>query len=57
MREEGDYIEWYCSGMGGLTSYDDIHTDGYVPESVVTDEIRADLRKLGWIVLDDQLDE
>lgn len=57
MREEGDYIEWYCSGMGGLTSYDDIHTDGYVPESVVTDEIRADLRKLGWIVLDDQSDE
>jgi hypothetical protein len=24
----------------------------YVPESVVTDEIRTDLLKLGWIVVD-----
>jgi hypothetical protein len=23
----------------------------YVPESVVTDEIRADLKRLGWIVI------
>jgi hypothetical protein len=37
-----DYIDWYCSGMG--------KKEGYVPESVVTDEIRLDLMKLGWIV-------
>ena len=47
MREEGDYIDWYCSGIGC-----DADT-GYVPESVVTDEIRDDLLKLGWIVIAD----
>ena len=47
MREEGDYINWYCSGIGG-----DIKD--YVGEGVVTDEIRSDLLKLGWIVIDDK---
>ena len=46
MLEKGDYIDWYCSGIRhdeeGITS-------GYVPEGVVTDEIREDLKKLGWI--------
>ena len=28
----------------------------YVPESVVTDEIREDLFRLGWIVKDDDID-
>ena len=37
-----DYIHWYCSGM--------INADGYVSESVVTDEIRLDLAKIGWTV-------
>jgi len=45
MREQGDYIDWYCSGIGA--------DDGMVCESVVTDEIREDLLKLGWIVRDD----
>jgi len=58
MQEKGDYIDWYCSGIGnkergfGLDGYEPVpDPDGrdYVPEGTVTDEIRADLLKLGWI--------
>lgn len=56
MIEEGDYIDWYCSGIRNDTGYDPslniAYPNGYVPESVVTDEIRNDLLKLGWIVVD-----
>ena len=60
MRQEGDYIDWYCSGMGGLNQdYDGNETNEewqgktrYVPESFVTEEIRNDLKKLGWVVVD-----
>jgi len=48
MREDGDYIDWYCSGMGGPTG--DMGATGYLPEGLVSDEIRDDLLKLGWIV-------
>ena len=65
MREEGDYIDWYCSGIrnndeispeefNNLTEEQQIHykeTQAFVPESVVTDDIREDLKKLGWIVI------
>ena len=59
MRQEGDYIDWYCSGIGGLNQeYDNKETNeqwqkrtGYVPESVVTEEIEQDLGRLGWIVI------
>lgn len=63
MRKEGDYIDWYCSGI--IIDLD--HTDfenlspekqiaykelqARVPEGTVTDEIRTDLQKLGWAVL------
>ena len=44
LREEGDYINWYCSGIGN-----DPH---YVAESVVTEEIRQDIENLGWTILE-----
>lgn len=46
MLQTGDYIDWYCSGIGT----DPEKTPGYVGESFVTDEIRLDLMKLGWTV-------
>jgi hypothetical protein len=54
MREAGDYIDWYCSGIKGDN---DNHDDGFVPEGVVTDEIREDFFKLGWIPVDDSTGE
>ena len=67
MREQGDYIDWYCSGIRDATILDDdefraltkeqqesyIQGKKFVPESCVTDEIRQDLLTLGWIVVDD----
>jgi hypothetical protein len=51
MREKGDYIDWYCSGIGeGLGNGDIDGTKGYVGEGLITDEIREDLIKLGWLV-------
>ena len=59
MRQEGDYIDWYCSGIRGPLVDSDVTNEnfndkGYVSEGVVTDEIRDDLYKLGWLVVDDQ---
>ena len=67
MQEKGDYIDWYCSGIRDSKPLDDeefyaltkeqqeyyIQSKSYVSESVVTDEIREDLLKLGWIVIDE----
>lgn len=40
MRQSGDYMDWYCSG----------YAKDSVQEGHVTDEIREDLLKLGWLV-------
>jgi hypothetical protein len=57
MQEQGDYINWYCSGIGsqdtgyGLSNKKtELDEDGrtYVPEGVVTEEIELDLNRLGW---------
>ena len=70
MREEGDYMSWYCSGIVDNIEIDTelnnpdnplsqherermLELKARVAESVVTDEIREDLLKLGWIVVDD----
>ncbi len=64
MRQEGDYIDWYCSGILSDLSTDDINkltdaqkeqyeiTKKFVSESVVTEEIREDIQKLGWEIVD-----
>jgi hypothetical protein len=70
MRQEGDYIDWYCSGIrGDRLSTEEFEKlsleqqarakeyDAYVGEGVVTDEIQKDLFRLGWVVQDDEMDE
>jgi len=52
MREEGDYIDWYCSGIQGEPDDDWIDL-GHVSEGTVTDQIREDFFKLGWIPAND----
>lgn len=62
MRQEGDYIDWYCSGIKDddpeekwdWTEEQQLfyrERQAYVEESCVTDEIREDLKKLGWAVI------
>jgi hypothetical protein len=52
LRGQGDYMNWYCSGIGSgnyiQDDYDDLMSKGFVPEATVTDEIRNDLASLGW---------
>ena len=50
-----DYMDWYCSGMGGFEFSDDPAVADakqaerkHVPEGTVTDEICEDFAKLGW---------
>jgi len=38
--QNGDYMDYYCSGMGSL--------GGYVLEGIVTEEVALDLMKIGW---------
>lgn len=52
MLGEGDYIDWYCSGIRNDGYQDDLSTkypNDYVSEGVVTEEVAHDLKQLGWI--------
>jgi hypothetical protein len=56
LQGKGDYIDWYCSGIGNHMSDDDeddgsakLATLNYVPEGTVTEEIENDLYVLGWV--------
>lgn len=64
IRQQGDYIDWYCSGIRGDVLSDQefdvlsdeqkeacIEKQQFVSEGNVTDEIRRDFFELGWIVL------
>lgn len=68
MRQEGDYIDWYCSGIqNDYSDMDDeqftnlskeeqekyLRSKRFVAESVIVDIIREDLLKLGWICIED----
>ena len=53
MREEGDYINWYCSGIRGEQGIDYEPPLTFVSEGTVTEEIREDFFKLGWIPVDE----
>lgn len=48
LREEGDYINWYCSGIGSEAPY--------VGESVITDEVRKDIEGFGWSIIEHSTD-
>ena len=53
IQGRGDYIDWYCSGIRGV-SLDDKENEawdyhGYVSEGTVTEEIENDMYVLGWV--------
>lgn len=54
---EGDYMDWYCSGMMISHPDDDLLDSprrhiGYVREGEITEEIQQDLASLGWVPID-----
>ena len=71
MRGEGDYIEWYCSGIknhnpitqeefNDLTQEQQTYhkeSQAFVGEGMITEEIMEDLKKLGWTFREGDFDK
>jgi hypothetical protein len=54
IQEKGDYIDWYCSGIQMLEVDDDSKgTSSVVPEGKITQEIKDDLKFIGWRLFKD----
>jgi hypothetical protein len=54
IQEKGDYIDWYCSGIHMLDVDDDSKdTSSVVPEGKITQEIKDDLKFIGWRLFKD----
>lgn len=64
MRQEGDYVDWYCSGIRDTVHDNDDTKDltqeqltrleiikKYVGEGTITEEIHSDLQQLGWMAV------
>jgi hypothetical protein len=43
IREEGDYLDWYCSGI----AYE-VLPENFVLEQTITKEIQKDFENIGW---------
>ena len=48
MRQEGEYTDWYCSGIRNseMPTF-----QNFVGEGIVTEIIQRDLLKLGWVLI------
>lgn len=56
LRCQGDYMDWYCSGIGFVGEEGYLQM-GFVHESHITDEVREDLKQLGWVVVEGYYDD
>lgn len=48
LNGHGDYIDWYCSGIGKDAPY--------VCEGTITDQIKNDIESFGWKIIENKID-